>query len=370
MARRFTGKGKVKMNMPRILAVAACVAAMFGGTAAAEELTDAQEAVAKAGPKKLRLMIAGFGTIESMVQVDKWLGEQLQPQKNLEKPPTLDQGEKIQVAEVHNYIIRANWNTRKMEYVEDANEIRTQNERDRLTLSALRTKVLTDVTQRYTPLAKDYLQASLSEKGSLIQVIDRSNADMNLVEQGLNGDNSSALAGATCILTAAMGDREEDSRTITVNGKGTKVKVTTYTQPYVGKVRDLQGNVLFAFKGTSEWSSKVNSVVASEVSDPQRKLVEKACEQIADKLLDFFTCRLSFKVKAPAGADADDADIRLDGKNVDADDSVRVLKIEHAVVATLDGCKSIRKIVELDESDSDKTVKLVFKKPEAEAESN
>ena len=90
------------------LLVAACAAALTSGLFAAEGLTDAQEAVAKAGPKKLRLMIAGFGTIESMVQVDKWLGEQLQPQKNLEQPPTLDQGEKIQVAEVHNYIIRAN----------------------------------------------------------------------------------------------------------------------------------------------------------------------------------------------------------------------------------------------------------------------
>ena len=349
-----------------IMTIAACVAVMAGGAIAAEELTEAQEAVAKAGPKKLRLMIAGFGTIESMVQVDKWLGEQLQPQNNLEKPPTLDQGEKLQVAEVHNFTIRANWNTRKMEYVEDANEIRTHNERERMTLSALRMKVLTDVTQRYTPLAKDYLQAALSEKGSLIQVVDRSNADMNLVEQGLSGDNSSALAGATCILTAARGDREEDSRTITVNGKGTKVKMTTYSQPYVGKVRDLQGNVLFAFKGTSEWSSKVNSVVKSEVSDPQRKLVEKACEQIADKLLDFFTCRLSFKIKAPKGLDADDATVKIDGKTVDAAGEVRVLKVEHALVATLDECKAVRRLLEFDEGDSEKTVKLVFKKPEAE----
>ena len=349
-----------------MMAIAACAAAMAGGAIAAEELTEAQEAVAKAGPKKLRLMIAGFGTIESMVQVDKWLGEQLQPQNNLERPPTLDQGEKIQVTEVHDFVIRANWNTRKMEYIHDANQIRGQNERDRMTLTSLRTKVLTDVSQRYTPLAKDYLQAALSEKGSLIQVVDRSNADMNLVEQGLSGDNSSALAGATCILTAAMGDREEDSRTITVNGKGTKVKMTTYTQPYVGKVRDLQGNVLFAFKGTSEWSSKVNSVVKSEVSDPQRKLVEKACEQIADKLLDFFTCRLSFKIKAPKGIDADDATVKIDGKTVDAADEVRVLKVEHALVATLDECKAVRRLLEFDEGDSEKTVKLVFKKPEAE----
>lgn len=350
--------------------VAASAAMLVGGIMAAEDLTEAQEAIAKAGPKKLRLMVAGFGTIESMVQVDKWLGEQLQPQNNLEKPPTLDQADKVKDPALDREIVRFNWTTRKLEYIREADMVQAENLRNKQLLNELRMKVLNDASQRYTPLAKDYLQAALSEKGSLIQVIDRSNADMNLVEQGLNGDNSSALAGATCILTAAMGDREEDSRTITVNGKGTKVKMTTYTQPYVGKVRDLQGNVIFSFKGTSEWQSKVNSVVKSEVSDPQRKLVEKACEDMADKLLDFFTCKLSFKVKAPKGVDADDATVKVDGKTVDADDSVRVLKVEHAIVATLDGCKSIRKIIELDESDSDKTVKLVFKKPSAEEETN
>ena len=344
------------------LASVACAAAFAFGAFAAEGLTEAQESVAKAGPKKLRLMIAGFGTIESMVQVDKWLGEQLPEQQNIAKPPTLDAADKIKDPSFDRDVVRFNWHTRKVEYISEVNAVRQENIRNRRLLNDLRMKVLTDASQRYVPLAKDYLQAALSEKGSLVQIVDRTNADMNLVEQGLNGDNSSALAGATCIMTAALGDREEDSRTITVNGKGTKVKMTTYTQPYVGKVRDLQGNVLFAFKGTSEWSSKVNNIVASEVSDPARKLVENACEQIADKLLDFFTCKLSFKVKAPKGIDADDVTVKVDGKTVDADDSVRVLKIEHAVVATLDGCKPIRRIVEMDESDGDKTVKLAFRK--------
>ena len=358
------------MKMSKIkMAVTMALVAGFGLCACADEgLTEAQEAVAKAGPKKLRLMVAGFGTIESMVQVDKWLGEQLPEQQNLAKLPTLSDADKLKDPALDREIVRLNWNSRKLEYIRETDAVQAENLRNKQLLSNLRMKVLTDASQRYTPLAKDYLQAALAEKGSLIQVVDRSNADMNLVEQGLNGDNSSALAGATCILTAAMGDREEDSRTITVNGKGTKVKMTTYTQPYVGKVRDLQGNILFAFKGTSEWSSKVNSVVQSEVSDPARKLIEKACEQIAEKLLDFFTCNLSFKIKAPKGVDADDASIKVDGKTVDAEDSVRVLKVEHAVVATLDGCKSIRKLIELDEGDNDKLVKLVFKKPESEAE--
>ena len=359
---------KMSMTMIKKTVTMALVAGVGLCAYAEEGLTEAQEAVAKAGPKKLRLMIAGFGTIESMVQVDKWLGEQLPEQQNLAKLPTLSDADKLKDPGADREIVRLNWNRRKLEYIRETDAIQAENLRNKQLLSDLRMKVLTDASQRYTPLAKDYLQAALAEKGTLIQVIDRSNADMNLVEQGLNGDNSSALAGATCILTAAMGDREEDSRTITVNGKGTKVKMTTYTQPYVGKVRDLQGNILFAFKGTSEWSLKENSVVKSETSDPARKLIEKACGQIADKLVEFFTCKLSFKVKAPTGVDADEATVKVDGKTVDADEAVRVLKVEHAVVATLDGCKSIRKIVELGAGDSDTTVKLVFKKPESEAE--
>ena len=330
---------------------------------AGEGLTKAQEAIAKAGPKNMKLMIAGFGTIESMTKVDAWLGEQLQPNKNLDNMPTLSKGEQLQLPELHNFVVRANWNTRKMEYIHDANVLRSQNERNRQMLTALRTKVLTDDSTRYVPLAKDYLQASLSRKArSLIQVVDRSNADMNLVEQQLNGDESSVLAGASCILTAAMGDREEDSKTVTVNGKGTQVKITKYTQPYVGKVRDLQGNVLFAFNGTSEWQSTVNSVVKSTVSDPARKLVEKACDQIADSLVAFFTTRLKFKVKVPKGMDEDDVEIKVDGKEVDVDDGVRVLSLEHAVVAELDGCKSIRKVVSIDGTDISETVRLKFKK--------
>jgi hypothetical protein len=344
----------------KLLAALSATLTLF--VAFADSLTESQEAIAKAGPKKLRLMIAGFGTIESMVQVEKWLGEQMPEQQNLAKAPTLSQADKTNDMALEAHSVRFNWETRKIEYLHEVDMVKAENIRNKRILNNLRMKVLTDASQRYTPLAKDYLQAALSEKCSLIQIVDRSNVDMGLVEQGINGDNSSAIAGATCILTAAFGDREEDSRTITVNGKGTKIKVTTYTQPYVGKVRDLNGNVLFAFKGTSEWSSRVNNVVASDVSDPARKLIESACDQIAEKLLDFFTCKLRFKIKAPKGLDADGATVKIDGKEVDSDDDVRVLKIEHALVATLDGCKPVKKLIALEGDDSDKTVKIVFKK--------
>lgn len=353
--------------MKKILfAVAAGLA--FAGLAD-EGLTDAQLAVAKAGPKSMRLMIAGFGTIESMTKVDQWLGEQLQAKTNLEKPPVLSDGEKIADPNLAKDVVRFNWNTRKIEYIRESNALAEENAANARLLRQLRTKVLMDDATRYVPLAKDYLQAALfSRAGKLITVVDRSNADMNMVEQALSGNDASTVAGATCILTAAMGDREEDSKTVTVNAKGTKVKLTTYTQPYVGKIRDLQGNVLFAFKGAAEWRSRANNVVKSETSDPARKLVEAACEKIADDVVAFFTTALDFKIKVPAGADADEVTVQVDGRTVDADESVRVLAIEHAVVATLDGCKPVKRVVVIDENTPSKTVKLVFKKKAEAAE--
>lgn len=336
---------------------------------AADGLTEAQEAVAKAGPKKMRIMIAGFGTIESMTKAEKWLSETVPEQHNLAKMPTLSEADKIQNPALEKDIVRLNWNTRKLEYIREANAVAQENLRNKRLLNELRMKVLTDPSQRYVPLAKEYLQASLSRKaGTMIQVVDRSNADMAMIEQAMNGDNSSALAGATCILTATLGDREEDSRTVQVNGKGTKVKMTTFTQPYTFKVRDLQGNVLMAESGTAEWKSTVNSIVKSEVSDPARKLVESVTAEIADKLLGFFTTKLKFKIKVPNGMDEDDVEVAVDGKSVDADDGVRVLAVEHAVVAKLDGCAAIRKVVEIDEADGSKTVKLNFKKEAKDAE--
>ena len=360
------------MNTARMM-VALSVAACIGAAASAEEaLTPAQEAVAKAGPKQLRLMVAGFGTIESHTQVEKWLGEQLQPKAGVENPPALSDGERISSPNLDTDVVRLNWNTRKMEYLQLSGERASENASNEQLLRALRTKTLTDAATRYVPLAKSYLQASLFRRvGRLIQVIDRSNADMGMVEQALGEPNgaaagASALAGATCILTAALGDREEDARTVTVNAKGTQVKTITYTQPYVGKIRDLRGNVLLAFKGEARCGASVNSVVRSELADPARRLVESACEQIADEVAAFFTTTLNFRVKVPADSDEDEVTVLVDGKDVDAVDGVKVLAVEHAVVATLDGCKPVKRVVAIDGNTPSKTVKLVFRKKPAE----
>lgn len=349
------------MNTKKLLAALALV---IGATAfAADELTSDQEKIAKAGPRKMKLMIASFGTIESMTQIDQWLGEQLQPKQNIENPPSLSEAEALKNPNLDRDVVRLNWNTRKLEYIRESNALAQENLHNKQMLTSLRTKVLTNDATRYIPLAKDYLQAELSRKaGSLIQIVDRSNADMAMVEQSLNGNDSSSVAGATCILTVAMGDREEDSKTVTVNAKGTQIKTTTYTQPYVGKIRDLEGNVLLAFNGTAEYSTKINNVVKSSASDPARKLTESVCAKIADEVTAFFTTKLEFKVKTPEGVDPDEVVVTVDGKSVDTEDGVRVLAVEHAVVGSVDGCKKVKRLISIDENTPVKTVKLVFKK--------
>ena len=341
---------------------AALVACTFAaGAAETAESGDFAEQMAKAAPRNMKLMIAGFGTIESMTNVDKWLGEQLQPSQNLETFPSLSEADKISNPDLAREVVRLNWLTRKMEYVRLTNELAEENARNKRLLSDLRTKVLATDSTRYVPLAKEYLQAAISRRaGTLIQVVDRSNVDMAAVEQAFNGENSSSFAGAGCILTAALGDREEDTKIVPVNAR-TSVKVTVYTQPFVFKIRDLQGNVLVADNGTATWKETANSVVRSSASDPARKLMEDVCAQIAEKTTEFFTAKMAFRVKAPGGMDADDAEVAIDGRKVsDIDGKVQVLAVEHVVTAELDGCKPIRKVVSVDNDSDTVSVKLKF----------
>lgn len=347
----------------KAVAFMAC-AATFASFAAQMDGEDYQEALAKRAPRNMKLMIAGFGTIEAMTQVDKWLGEQLLPQQNLDRPPTLSDADKIKNPDLDREIVRFNWNSRKMEYIKNQTEIDEENARNKRLLDNLRTKTLANDATRYVPLAKDYLQAAISRRaGKLVQVVDRTNADMALVEQALSGNDASAFAGAGCILTATLGDREEDFREYNVNAR-IKRRETVYTQPYTFKVRDLEGNVLIADSGSAVWKDVANSTVKSVTSDPARKLVEQACEQIAERIVAFFTAELNFVVKAPKGLDEDEAEVSLDGRSIDIDGRVRVLAVEHFVTAELDGCKPIRRLLDLQNEDGKVRVKLVFKKRE------
>jgi len=301
--------------------------------------------------------------------VEGWLGEQLQPRQNLSTPPTLSQAETMANPNLARDVVYFNWNTRKMEYIRQSREMEHENARNAALLRELRTRVLTDASQRYVPLGKDYLQAALSRRAhGLIKIVDRSNVDMGLAEQAINNNDASQVAGADCILTATMGDREADSQDVPVDGRGTVIKTTVYTQPYTFKVRDLQGNVLMSDDGTVSWTNRQNNVVKTQFADPARKLMELVTDEIAAKMTAFFTTRLTFKIKVPKGMDADDVEVRVDGRPVaDVEAGKYVLAAEHLVTATLDGCGNAKRVVEVDKDDRSEVVpvKLNLKKKAA-----
>ena len=220
-------------------------------------------------------------------------------------------------------------------------------------------------------ICKDFIQAALDRKyRKFFQVIDRGNIDMGMVEQALQG-KAEAIGTANCIVTVVMGDLETSSNTVTLNGKGNKIKNILYKQPYTGKIRDLSGNVLLAFDGLAEHRITQNNVVKTELSDPRRELMQKACAKIADEIGLYFTKEIKFAVKGPKGDDkfdADDVTVTIDGNEVNIDAPIYAIACEHEIQATVSGYKKIQRVISLSEGGEDaRVVKLNFKKLDAKA---
>ncbi len=345
--------------------------ALTGAFAATEGVTSGQEALAKNAPREMKLMIASFGTINAQAEVEGWLGDMLRPGQNLEEPPTLSEADKVANPNLAACIVRANWNTKKLEYIRNSRDIQQENARRAKILTNLKTGMLAEKAQRYTAVGRDYLTSQMYKQvGSLIKIVDRGNIAIANVEKAIKGESANVVNGADCILSVVLGDREEDSQVIPVDNVGTKIKRTTYTQPYVGKIRDLDGNILIAFDDTATWTYEQDNVVKKTSADPARKLVEAVCKDIAKKVADYFTTQLKFKVKMPKDVkdvDADDVEVFVDGREVDdPTNGVRVLAFEHVVKGTLDGCKPVSRVVQIDQGESAKTIMLKFKKAPVE----
>lgn len=245
---------------------AGAAAAALGFAATAQEAEPFAEPEAASAPREVRLAICAFGTAETMVPVEEWLGKTIHPGQYAAGLPSLPQlGENKE----HNAgSVKIEWATAKLELTHETDMIQAENQRNRKLLNDIRLKVLNDPSRRYVPLAGDYLEAALFERtGGAVRLVALEKADAN-----------------TRLITVSLGDREEESKVVTVNGSGAKAGVRVFRQPYAGKVRDLNGNTLLAFSGVGECSETANSVVSSTTADPQRKLIEDVCRQIAAKI--------------------------------------------------------------------------------------
>lgn len=313
-------------------------------------------------PSGMRLLVASFGTIDSQAEVEGWLSDQLRPLKGIDSSPKLDAGEQTLNPQLAVEVAYVNWKDRCIRYYKTNEALAAENARRARILTNLKTHMLSDSAQRYTQLGRDYLQAKLYGKcGKLISVVDRGNMTIQQTEKQLRGRSADEISSADCVLSVVFGDRETSSRTIPVDNAGTEIKRTTYRQPFVGKVRDLSGNVLLAFDDVAECRLAQDNVVATTHGDPARRLVELACDKIADKIAAYFTVELKFRIKVPDGLDADDVEIAVDGKEIDGC-AIRVLAYDHSIRASLEGCSSIERTVSCDSASAARIVKLNFKK--------
>ena len=205
--------------------------AALGFAASAQEAVSSAEQAKDTSQREVRLAICAFGTAETMVPVEEWLGKTIHPGQYAAGLPSLPQlGENKE----HNAgSVNVEWSTKKLEVTRETDMIQAENQRNRKLLNDIRLKVLNDPSRRYVPLAVGYLESALfaASKGA-IRMVDLEKAD-----------------GGTRLVTVSLGDREEQSKVVDVNETGAKAGVRTFRQPYVGKVRDLNGNILLAFDG-------------------------------------------------------------------------------------------------------------------------
>ena len=261
---------------------AGAAAAALGFAAVAQAAAPSAEQEKNAAEREVRLAICAFGTAETMTPVEEWLGKTIHPGQYAAGMPSLPQlGENKE----HNAgSVKVEWASRKWEFTHETDMIQAENQANRKLLNDIRLRVLNDPSRRYVPLAGDYLEAALFEKsGGAVRLVALEKADPG-----------------TRLVTVSLGDREEESKIVKVNDSGARAGVRIFRQPYVGKVRDLNGNILLAFSGTGESSESANSVVSSTSSDPQRKLIEDVCRQIAAKI--FAACRGELGAASPAGS--------------------------------------------------------------------
>ena len=248
----------------RSLGLLAAAASLAFAAGAQENSADNGQAAG--GQREVRLAICAFGTAETMVPVEEWLGKTIHPGQYAAGLPSLPQlGEN---KEHNSGSVKVEWSTWKGEVTHETDMIQAENQRNRKLLNEIRMKVLNNPSRRYVPLAGDYLGAALfAGGGGSIRLVDLDKAD-----------------AGTRLVTVSLGDREEETKVVDVNGSGSKAGVRTFRQPYAGKVRDLNGNILLAFSGAGECSETANSVVSTTTADPQRKLIEDVCRQVAAKI--------------------------------------------------------------------------------------
>ena len=345
------------MNLKNILTCGMAVAAMLTQSLGAEESQPAQDPKYIA-PQKIMLLIADVGTIDTVAKTEEYLTQI--KQFNVDEIPRPTAGS---AATDPNFTRMANRNEYFIEinnYKAKDREIAARNRRMEKVLEGLRNSILADGRNRDIVVAKDYLQSYFMPYREYIGIVDRSNTSIAEVEKMIGGQDQVDVAASTYFLTVILQDLKEESNTVQVGN--TMVKRTNYTRKAVAKVRDYNGNVIFALNVVGKATHRRTSATQNTGHDPASDIMEDLLKQIADRVAEEFLCKLTVKFNGPtndADFDADTIVLFIDGREFENGD--RVPFGEYTLRAECDGYYPVTRRIRITPHRIDK-IQLTFEK--------
>ena len=335
---------------------------LLGGGASASETTGRKILA----PKKIALLVCDVGTIDTVAKTEEYL--QKIKEFNVDDVPRV--GEATQAADpsLAKHAGRVAWDIEINRFRRQDAEIAQRNRRMEKVYEDLRNSILGNPRNRDIVVAKNYLHTFLMPYSKFIVVIDRANSSIAEVEKAIGGNGQEDAASSSAFLTVIMQDQSEESQTVQVGN--TTVKKTVYSRKAVANVRNYNGEVLFSCNAKASSSFRKTSASKIVGHDPASDLQEELLRQIAEKVGNYFTGKLSCKIKGPKGDSEFDSDaviLYLDGKEFE--NGARTVTGLHVLRASCDGYKKVEREVTI-EPEQNRTITLVFRKEQASAPQN
>lgn len=189
-------------------------------------------------------------------------------------------------------------------------------------------------------LARDWLAAALMEYEDVFSVIFRIDDSESQREKFFNGMNPVDVEEVVFFIKAVVNDPKKTSSTLQTAG-GNSLTKNTIKQLVTFQLQNVKNEMVWSKNIEVEKSWGASSEVDVQGSnDANGELLREAFAKAAKELCGKYACDVTFSAKGPVGDKdfaKDDVSVTLDGNEIALDEPVRVTRIPHELVATLDG---------------------------------
>lgn len=192
---------------------------------------------------------------------------------------------------------------------------------------------------RTLSMCRDWLASAFTDY-EVFTVISRADDGEAFLEANNSEKDPLDLKNATFFIKAALADPHTSERSWTTSG-GNNVTKHTYTQTITVQLQDMKNQIVFSkdYEMEESWGSS-DVGVSSGMDDRMGKVIRKAFKAAAKDIAGKYTRDVKIKIQGPKGDkdfDADDAEVTIDGEDVDVDDEINLTLGEHKIVVDMDG---------------------------------